>query len=142
VKNLKISPKLIALFVLGAIGSIFYVTRSRAFTLIELQLVPATYLVASQSAEITVSNVTGNNLDVTITVFRESGMVMSTKTVTLAPMATATHTVQAAAGGPLTFRAAIELGTANSAISDVMTFDRTTGQVIAILPGALLPAVQ
>lgn len=140
-KNLRISWKLVAFFVLGAIGSVFYVTRSRAFTLIELQFIPAVQLQASQSAEIAVSNVSANELEATITTFGLAGRVLSTKSLTLAPGATSTMMVTAGANSPLTFRTTVALGTAGSAVSDVMTFDKTTGEIIVVCRGLLLPAV-
>ncbi|MGO9127965.1 MAG: hypothetical protein ACLP6G_24135 [Terriglobales bacterium] len=139
-KNLKIPWKLVALFVLGAIGSVLYVTRSRAFTLVEIQYLPAVQLVAGQTAAVTVSNISANNLDVTITTHEAGGQILSTKNATLAPGAT-TSLVVIAKGG-MGFWTGIALGASSSAISDVMTFDKVTGQVIAIAPGELLPAVQ
>lgn len=141
-KNLKISWKLVALFVLGAIGSGLYVTRSRAFTLIEGQYLPYIELVASQSAQINVSNVSPNDLEATITTYGMAGHMISTQTTTLAPGATTSLVVIAKPTGSLSFRTAISLSAAGSAVSDVMTFDKTTGEVIAISPGLLLPAVQ
>lgn len=135
-KNLRTSWKLVALFVLGAVGSFFYVTRSRAFTLIESQLLPAVQLVANQSAIIAVSNTSSNDLDLTITTFGLAGHMISQKTDTLAPGATTTLVV--IAKNTMTFRTAIELGTQGAAVSDLMVLDKTTGQVSALL----LPAVQ
>jgi hypothetical protein len=136
VKNLRISWKLVALFVLGAVGSFFYVTRSRAFTLIESQLLPAVQLLANQSAIIAVSNTSSSDLDLTITTYGLAGHMISQKTDTLAPGATTTLVV--IAKNTMTFRTAIELGTQGAAVSDLMVLDKTTGQVSALL----LPAVQ
>jgi hypothetical protein len=136
VKNLRISWKLVALFLLGAIGSGFYITRLRAFTLVEAQYLPAVQLVASQSAIVAVSNISPNDLDVTITTYGILGHILSTRSDTLAPGATSTLVV--IAKGPMVFRTTVALGTQGAAVSDVELLDKTTGQVNAVL----LPAVQ
>jgi hypothetical protein len=94
--------------------------------------------VESQSAAVKVSNVSANNLDVVITTFGDGGHMLAQRNETLAPGATSSLVV-IAKGGPLSFRATVALGSANSAVSDIMTFDETTGQVIAILPFIELP---
>jgi hypothetical protein len=47
---------------------------------------------------------------------------------------TFTHVVHAPVNFPLSFHATIESDTANAAVSDVMTLDLQTGEVIAMLP--------
>ena len=136
-KNLKISWKLVALFVLGGIGSFFYVTRSRAFTLIELQLLPAVQLLPGQSAIIAVSNTSSNDVDATMSAYRANGTLLKQRTVTLAPGTTQTLVVIAGTDSQI-FRTAIALSASQSAVSDVELLDKTTGQVTAVL----LPAVQ
>lgn len=125
--------KLATSFALVAILSLGYIEQSRAFTLIELLLLPAVQLVAAQSALITVTNATQNSVAAVITVFRSNGTVKEQKSVAIAQDLTVTLPVHASAAGPLTFHATIELDTANAAVADVMTLDQT-GQVIAILP--------
>ncbi|MGA8153973.1 MAG: hypothetical protein WB952_23685 [Terriglobales bacterium] len=139
-KNLRISWKLVAFFVVGTIGSCFYVTRSKAFTQVESQYLPAVQLVASQSAAVKVSNITGNDLDITITIFKGNGEVLSRKSETLAPLATATRMITVKDATRI--RAVVALGSAQSAVSDVLVFDKTTGEVSSALIGLLLPAVQ
>lgn len=140
-KSLRVSWKLVALFALGAVGSFFYVTRVKAFTLIEIQYLPAVQLTIDQSAEITVSNVSTSSVEATISVFRTNGTLMKQKTLTLAPGTTGTLPVNAGAEG-LMFRGAIALSAASAAVANEMAFDKTTGEVIAIQPALLLPAVQ
>jgi hypothetical protein len=146
VKNLKISWKLVALFVLGAIGSGFYVTRSRAFTLIEkeIQYLPAVQLVASQSAAVKISNVSSETVDFTIEFFGDGSVFLARKAGEIGAGHTFTLPyVQPAGVPPSDIRAVIKLGTAQAVVSDMMTFDRTTGEIIVVVqPGLLLPAVQ
>ncbi|MGC2415782.1 MAG: hypothetical protein WA459_24175 [Stellaceae bacterium] len=127
-KRLATSFGLVAAFSLG------YIEQSKAFTLIELVLLPAVQLVASQSALITVTNVTQNSVEAIITVFFADGSVKVQKTEAIARDSTFTLPVHAGATGPLMFHATVELGTANATVSDVMTLDKTNGQIIAILP--------
>ena len=142
-KNLRISWKLVALFVLGAIGSGFYVTRSRAFTLIEkeVQFLPAVQLVASQPAAVEVSNISTGPVDVVIQIFGDGSRVLARKQGDIA----AGHTlilpyIQPAGVPPSSIRAVVKLGAAQAAVSSMMTFNETTGQaIIVVQPGLVLP---
>ncbi len=91
-------------------------------------------LVASQPALITVTNVSQNSVEAIITVFRANGTVKVQKTEAIARDSTFTLLVRAGEAGPLNFHTTVELDTANATVSDVMTLDKTTGQIIAILP--------
>jgi hypothetical protein len=135
-RNLKASWKIVALFVLAGIGSVFYVTPTRAFTLVETLNIPAVQLVDGQTAIIAVSNTSPNDLDVAINTIGIGGGVLSTKSATLAPGATTFLVV--IAKSKMTFRTAIGLSAQGVAVSDLMVLDKTTGQVTALL----LPAVQ
>ncbi|MGA8153972.1 MAG: hypothetical protein WB952_23680 [Terriglobales bacterium] len=143
-KNLRMSWKLVALFVLGAIGSCFYVTRSSAFTLIESQYLPAVQLVESQSAAVEVSNISSEAVEVEVKIISDSGRVLRKAGATVGAGRTFTvNYTQPAAVPPSSIRARVELGTAQAAVSSLLTFDKTTGQtIISIQPGILLPAVQ
>jgi len=136
VRNLRKWWKLIALFAVAAIVSICYVVRSRAFTLIEFQYLPAVQLVASQLVNVNVSNVTAESVEIIVDIYSGNGTLLVRKTETLA----AGHTfilpyLQPSGTKSNTIRAVIGLGTANAAFSDVVTFDKTSGEVIAIAPG-------
>jgi hypothetical protein len=134
VKKLTTSGKVVTLFVLGAILALSSAEQLRAFTLIEIVYLPAVQLVASQSAEVKVSNISTNDLELIITTFGDGGNVLTQKTKTLLPHQTFTLLVNARNVGT-SFHTVIGLSAANAAVADVMTFDKTTGQVIAILPG-------
>ena len=135
-KNLRKSWKVIALFAVAAIVSTGYVIRSRAFTLIEFQYVPAVQLVANQLVNVNVSNVSTESVEIIVDIYAGNGTLLVTKTETLA----AGHTFilpyrQPAGTTSNTIREVIGLGTANAAVSDVVTFDKTSGEVIAVAPG-------
>jgi len=145
-KNLRVSWKLVVLFLLGAVGSGFYVTRSRAFTLIEREIdyLPAVQLVASQPAAVEVSNITADVLPVEILIFGDGSGVLARKQGEVGPGNTfILRYIQPAGVPPSSIRAAVKLGTAQSAVSSLLTFDKTTGvAIIAVTPVLLLPAVQ
>jgi hypothetical protein len=146
VKNLRISWKPIAFFVLGAIASGFYVTRSRAFTLIEKEIdyLPAVQLVASQPAAVEVSNISADVLPVEILIFGDGSRVLERKQGEVGPGNTFILSyIQPAGVPPSSIRAVVKLGAAQSAVSSMMTFNKTTGAaIIAVTPVLLLPAVQ
>jgi len=129
----------IALFTLGVVISCINATESWAFTLIETQFLPAVQLGASQSAQIKVTNTSSNNLDVVITTFNDGGARLSQTSVTILPLHTQTVAVKSGATGPLSFRATLALSAANSSVADVMMFDKTTGQLVVVLPFVVLP---
>ena len=133
-KHFAQSWRLVAILALVAVVSLTYVKRTKAFTLIETQYLPAVQLSASQLASVKVTNVTSNAVEVEISIFADGGKILSQRTVTVPAVQTVTIPVQANAAGPLSFHTVVALGTAHSAISDVMLFDKTTGQVVAILP--------
>ena len=134
-KNLRTSWKVIALVAVGAILSVCYVIKSRGFTLIEIQYLPAVQLVANQSAWVNVSNVAMDSVDATIAIYSGNGALLATKTVTVASGQTSTLKYTHPSGmAPNNIRAVVSLGTANAVVSDITAADVTSGQVIAILP--------
>ena len=145
-KNLKTSWKLVALFLLGAIASSFYVTRSRAFTLIEkeIQFLPAVQLVASQPAAVEVSNISPDTVAVVIEIFGDGSRILARKQGEVG----AGHTfilpyIQPAGVPPSSIRGVVRLGAAQAAVSSMLTLNKTTGQaIIVVQPGLVLPAVQ
>jgi hypothetical protein len=128
------SRTLCASFALAAVLSIGLAERSSAFTLIELQFLPAVQLVEAQSSDVKVTNVTANSINVTITAYRDNATMLVQKTEMIAPGATFTLVVKAPSTAPLSFHASIASDTANAAVADVMTFDKTTGQALLLLP--------
>jgi hypothetical protein len=141
VKDLRKSWKLIAVVAVAAIASTGYVVRSRAFTLIELQYLPAVQLVADQSAAVKVSNVSTESVEFVVDIYGGNGTLLVSKTETLAAGHTYTLPYKQPAGtASNNIRAVVSLNTAHVAVSDIMTFDKTSGEVIAILSGLLLPA--
>ncbi|HVH73981.1 MAG TPA: hypothetical protein VM755_03610 [Stellaceae bacterium] len=105
-------------------------------TLPAVQDIPAVGLAAGQSALVKVTNVSANNLMPTISLFMENGKLIKTMTPTVAPNQTFTHRVTAT-NGNLALFATVNWGDGSVGLSDVMTLDQTTGQVIAILPYVL-----
>jgi len=133
--NLRKSWKLIALFAVVAIVSLCYVVRSRAFVLIENQYLPAVQLVANQSAMVKVANVSNGNINATVDIIADNGTLLVTKTVSLPPARTFTVSyMNPPSMATRGVRAVIELDTADASVSSIMTLDKTTGEVIAILP--------
>jgi hypothetical protein len=137
-RNLPMSSMLISVFAFGTILTCGYEEPARAFTLIELQLLPAVQLVAGQSAAIKVTNVSANSVVIAIiTVTNDKGTVLTTEHPSIAPGTTFTLPVRASVDLPLGFHASIELGTAHAAIADVITFDKVTGEALAMLPAVM-----
>jgi hypothetical protein len=135
VKDLRKSWKLIAVFAVAAIASTGYVVRSRAFTLIELQYLPAVQLVADQSAAVKVSNVSTESVEFVVDIYGGNGTLLVSKTETLAAGHTYTLPYKQPAGtASNNIRAVVSLNTAHVVVSDIMTFDKTSGEAIAILP--------
>jgi hypothetical protein len=122
------------IFAVGAILNVGNEQSAKAFTLIERALLPAVQLIANQLADIKVTNVSGNPINVIITTFRDNGTVVAQERQSIAAGTTFTHVVHAPVNFPLSFHATIESDTANAAVSDVMTLDLQTGEVTAILP--------
>jgi hypothetical protein len=122
------------IFALGAILNAGSEPPAKAFTLIERSLLPAVQLIANQSADIKVTNVSANPINVIITIFRDNGTVIAQERQSIAAGTTFTHVVHAPVNFPLSFHATIESDTANAAVSDVMTLDLQTGEVSAMLP--------
>ena len=134
-KNLKKWWKLIAVFAVVAIVSIGYVVRSRAFTLIEMQFLPAVQLVANQRAAVNVSNFSTETVTAVIDIFSGNGTLLVTKTVTIMPGQTfILPYIHPTGTFPANIRASVSLDTANATVSDIAAFDVTSGEVNAILP--------
>ncbi len=140
-KKLMKSWSLVVLFAVAAIVSPCFVAQSRAFTLIEIQYLPAVQLVASQTALVKVSNVSLNVVDATVTFYGHNGNVLLASTSqSIAAGATFSFSyVHPATTAASDVRAVVSLDTASAAISSLMTLDKTSGEVIAILPFMLLP---
>jgi archaellum component FlaF (FlaF/FlaG flagellin family) len=132
-ESLKKPWKLAGLLALGALFSLGPVEQSRAFTLIEMLLVPAVQLVAFQSGAVNVTNTSGNDITATITIVNGTGILLKQKTETIVPGATFTVTVKPG-GLPFRFSATVALDTAQAAVADAVTFDINTGQVMAVVP--------
>jgi hypothetical protein len=139
-KGLKRWWGLFALVAVAAAVSIGYVARSRAFTLVELdQYLPAVQLVAGQTAAINVSNLSAKSVSANVQVFGGDGGILVTQDLTLQPGQTIpvifTNT-PAAAGVPAgaMVRGVVMLPNGGHVVSDIATFDVTTGEIIALLP--------
>jgi hypothetical protein len=140
VKTLGKLAKRIAVFAVAAMVSLCVVGQSRAFTLIETQFVPAVQLVASQTAMVKVSNVSLDTIDITVSILAHNGALLVTHTVSLPAGVTFSLPYVKPAGTPSTdIRAVVTTGTANAAVSSLMTLDKVSGEVIAILPFRTLP---
>ena len=137
-KNLRKSWKLIAVVAVVATATIGLVVRSRAFTLIEIQYLPAVQLVASQTAAVSVSNTSTESLEFIVDIYGKNGTLLVSKTGTLAAGQTFSLPYLNTLSGNRVIRAVASLGTANVAVSDLLTFDKTSGEVIAIAPGVKL----
>jgi hypothetical protein len=135
---------LFALVAVAAAVSICYVARSRAFTLVELdQYLPAIQLVANQTVAINVSNITDGTVIANVEVLGGNGGTLASQQLTLLPGQTIpvifTNTPSpAGVASPATVRGVVTLPNGGHVVSDMTTFDVTTGEVIALL----LPAVQ
>ncbi|HXZ30706.1 MAG TPA: hypothetical protein VEH30_00375 [Terriglobales bacterium] len=82
-KKLGTFRKLVALFAAGAILSLCYVVKSKAFTLVEL-FVGAVQLGPSQELQVIVSNITDEALDsVIVNIVDAGGTVVMTETLSL-----------------------------------------------------------
>jgi hypothetical protein len=128
------------LFAAGAILNVGGEHSARAFTLIERSWLPAVQLIAGQSADIKVTNVSLNSIIVELRTFRDNGTQIALRQVSIAPDTTFTLEVTAPASEPLSFHASLGFNTANAAVADVMTLDNQTGQVIAMLPAVQFDA--
>jgi hypothetical protein len=123
-----------ASFALAAVLGFGLSQQSQAFTLIELQYLPAVQLVAAQLSDVKVTNISTNSINVVITAFRDNGNMLVQKTETIAPGTTYTLPIKASSAYALSFHTTIALDTTHAAVADVMTFDKTTGEVISLLP--------
>ena len=133
-KKLKSLWRLLVLFALVATLSLSYVQRSRAFTLIELQLLPAVQLIDNQAAAVEVSNISSESVDVVVSLFMGDGSMLLSKSATIVPGRTLTVPYkQAATGAGGLIRGVVASSTANAVVSDIMTFDKTSGEIIAVL---------
>ena len=136
------------LFVLSACLGLGYAEPARAFTLIELVVIPAILVEASQLATITVSNTSGNDVELVATAINDRGAVFKTEgsdanPITLSPNHTFRFSVRAPSTGSLSFHTMIQLNAQNAAFGDGSAWSRNGGQIIAIVPGHVtLPAVQ
>ncbi len=124
----------IYLFAAGAILNIAGEHSARAFTLIERLWLPAVQLIAGQSADIKVTNVSANSVILELRTFRDNGTQIALRQVSIAPDTTFTFEVAAPPTGPLSFHASLGFDAANAAVADVMTLDTQTGQVMVMLP--------
>jgi hypothetical protein len=115
-------------------ATIGHVVRSRAFTLIEIQYLPAVQLVANQSAIVNVSNTSTESVEFIVDIYSASGTLLASKTVTLPAGQTFALLYLNRLSGNRTIRAVVSLGTASAAVSDLVTFDKTSGEIIAIVP--------
>jgi hypothetical protein len=122
----------ICLFATGAILASEH--SARAFTLIERSLLPAVQLIAGQSADIKVTNVSSNTIIVVLTTFRDNGTIIAQETKSIATGTTLTLAVKAPENAPLSFHAILGSDAVNAAVADVMTFDIQDSHAIAILP--------
>jgi hypothetical protein len=128
---------LISLFAFGTILTGGYGGPARAFTLIELELLPAVQLVAGQSAAIKVTNVSANVVIAIIRVTRDNGTELTQEQGSIAPGTTFTLPVRGSVDLPTGFHASVAVSAAHAVTSDVITFDKQTGQALAMLPAVI-----
>jgi len=138
VKKLRVSWKLVALFVLGAIGSGLYVTRLKAFTLIEVQYLPAVQLIASQEVAVNVSNFSAEPVTVNIQIFSGGGGLLGEVQSEVIEPGKTYSLSYVQSGGTVAARAVVAAGTASSVVSSLVAFDKATRQVIAIAPALII----
>ncbi|HXY14525.1 MAG TPA: hypothetical protein VEI26_08500 [Terriglobales bacterium] len=130
-KKLGTFQKLVALFVAGAILSLGYVVKSKAFTLVDL-IVPAVQLGPSQELQVIVSNITDEALDsVTVNIVNAGGTVVMTKTFSLAANQTIPIVFQN--GATAASYSANVTGGASTIVADVAVLG-SNGEVDAALP--------
>jgi hypothetical protein len=130
--------------------SLIYVKRTQAFTLIELDNLPAVQLVANQSIIINITNTSTEGVDYVVDVYGGDGGLLLTRNMTLDGGNTWALTYKNQGTAPLTIRAVIGAGTANATITDGGVVDPTNGELVVIARGGqsqattslLLPAVQ
>ena len=133
-RNLTKSWMLVALLAVEATLNVGYQQTAKAFTLIEFNYLPAVQLIAEQRADIKVTNVSGDPVTVVLTVYNDEGIALARINHSIAAGTTFTHVVRAPSTGPLGFHATVASDIAHATVSDAMAFDKSTGQVIAILP--------
>ena len=75
-ENLTKPWMLVALLAVGTILNVGYQQAAKAFTLVEIDYLPAVQLIADQRADITVTNVSGNSVTVVLTLYRDNGTMM------------------------------------------------------------------
>lgn len=138
-RTLRRSSRVAALVAAGAILSLCHVVTATGFTLIESQYVPAVQLVAGQAAAVKVSNVSADSVDLTVDIFSGNGTLLASNTMTLLAGHTVSLPYRNNTTGNQTVRAVVTLGTASATVSSMLTFDKVSGQVMAIARGLLLP---
>lgn len=75
-RNLTKPWMLVALLAVGTILNVGYQQAAKAFTLVEIDYLPAVQLIADQRADITVTNVSGNSVTVVLTLYRDNGTMI------------------------------------------------------------------
>lgn len=132
-KHLTTSRKLIALFAIGAILSLCYVMRLRAFTLVELDLLAPVPLDFKQSLGVNVTNISSDPVEIFISVLNAAGTVVETASNTLEANHSFRFSFQNLTGSEGSFSARVGSSAANSIISDVTVF-ATNGEAVVLVP--------
>lgn len=96
------------------------------------ELLPAVQLVAKQPACVFVANVSTDSVSGSIAIYAGNGTLLETLPITVA--AGKTNCLMYTPRSPITIRAVVSLPNGGSVVSDLATFDVTSGNLIAILP--------
>ena len=131
-KNLKTYPKAVAIFALAAILSLS-VEETRAFSPLETHFLPAVQLVASQAAQVAVSNFSTASVSVTMNIVDALGNIVATKTVTVS--GNKSSTLRFTNGNTAaTYSAVVEASVANAIASDFEVLNSNGEVAAATLP--------
>ena len=119
--------------VLGTTGEVIAITLPYVeSTVPAVQNTAALRLIPGQSAAASVTNISGSPAQFSLTIYNNTGKVVLTEGGTISAAQTLTFPFSNAGTGNNGYRAVVS-SAANSVISDVMAFDKTTGQINSIL---------
>lgn len=134
-KNLRTYPKAVAIFALAAILSLGVeeMRASSPFSSLETHFLPAVQLVASQAAQVAVSNFSTASVSVTMNIADALGHIVATKTVTLSGNKSSTlRLTNGNTAAP--YSAVVEASVANAIASDFEVLNSNGEVAAATLP--------
>jgi hypothetical protein len=96
---------------------------------------PSARLIPGEAALANVANITSGTTQFSLTVFDTNGNTVISESASLNPGQTLSYPFSNMGTANNTYRAVISTGSTNTVTADVMFFDKTTGQIRAILVG-------